>query len=142
MVFLAQGDTTSLAVYKDVARRECDMPEKDLNQRFKDTQKMEFVARSWHLRGEELGRFLRENGVYSVELDSWREQMSDGLKHNKPLSRSEKKILENRIKLLERELQQANAVIDLQKKVQGLFAENEDKNTASTSDPKLSKSSK
>jgi hypothetical protein len=118
------------------------MSEKDMNQRFTDSRKMEFVVKSWKLKGEELGRFLRENGIYSVELESWREQMSDGLKNEKPMFRGQKKILENRIRLLERELQQANAVIDLQKKVQNLFAEKEDNVTASASDQKSLKQSK
>ena len=114
------------------------MSEKDLNQRFKITEKMKFVAKSWNLKGEELGRFLRRNGIHLVELNSWREQMSDGLKSGKPIFRSEKKVLENKIRLLEGELEQAKAVIELQKKVQALFVEKEDKNTATKTDSESS----
>jgi hypothetical protein len=115
------------------------MSEKDMNQRFRVARKMELVSESWHLAGKELGRFLRENGICSVELKSWREQMSDGLKNGKPIIRNEKRILENRIEALEEELRQAKVVIELQKKVQGLFAEKEAKSTALKSAKKSAK---
>ncbi len=118
------------------------MSEKDLNQRFSDYRKMDLVAKSWKLKGEQLGRFLRETGICSVELNSWREQMSDGLKDNKPIRRNYKKELDNKIRLLERELQAAKAVIELQKKVQNLHAENEDKNTISPLEQKSLATSK
>lgn len=112
------------------------MSVKDLRQRFSTSEKMELVGESWNLSGQERGRFLRKTGIHSVELNSWRKQMEDGLKGGKSLDRGTKKTLESRIKLLEKELQEARALIELQKKVQDLFAEKEDKNTVQKKDPK------
>ena len=119
------------------------MPEKDLNQRFPTKKKMALVARSWGLKGRELGRFLRKNGISSPELMSWREQMKDGMDDGKPLSRSYRRELQQKIESLEKQLRQAHGIIELQKKVQEIRAESAAKRlqekTAKKSSKKLKK---
>ena len=118
------------------------MSEKDLVQRFRDTQKMNFVVESWDLRGEDLGRFLRENGLSSIEIMTWRDQMGEGLEEGKPLDKSVKKSLENRIKLLEEENRQLRVLNELQKKAQKLIEVHEAKSLEKRSGKTSSSSSK
>ena len=99
------------------------MPEKDLIQRFDTHQRMTMVADSWRLRGEDLGRFLRKNGISSPELESWRTQMKEGLDKGKPLARSYKRELEAKIERLKKELEKARAINELQKKAQKIWEE-------------------
>ena len=100
------------------------------------------VAKSWSLKGEDLGRFLRENGISSVELESWRQQMQDGMDDNKPLEPSTKKRLEQRIRLLEEELKRAQGIIELQKKAQKILAEEEARKAVAKLEKNSSKRSK
>lgn len=116
------------------------MPEKDLTQRFSTKRRVAMVVESWNLSGEDLGRFLRKHGISSAELLSWREQMCDGLEEDKPLNRQLRKSLEQRIALLEKELEKARLQIELQKKVQNLVKDAEEKSTTPNSVPKSSKS--
>jgi hypothetical protein len=115
------------------------MPEKDLTQRFVTKQKMRFVAQSWSLKGEELGRFLRRNGISFPELLSWREQMKDGMDDGKPLSRSYRRELQMKIDSLEKQLRQAHGIIELQKKVQEIRTEAAAKKLQKKSEKKFSK---
>jgi transposase-like protein len=118
------------------------MSEKDLVQRFKLIEKMRLVAESWHLRGENLGSFLRRNGISSPELLAWRSQMKDGLEEGLPVVRSEKKRYEAKIKRLEEEVRQLRVLNDLQKKAQILLEQEEARNTAKSLEKKSSRSPK
>lgn len=113
------------------------MPEKDLIQRFNTHARMTLVSRSWDLKDEKLGHFLRKNGISSSELYSWRAQMKDGLEDGKPICRSVQKNLELKVLLLERELHEAKLLLEIQKKVQSAVdLENVVENTPPLLDPK------
>jgi len=118
------------------------MSEMNARVRFRTSQQMAMVAGSWGLKGEELGRFLRENGISSVELEGWKEQMKDGMDDGKPLDRQTKKTLLQRIALLEKELLRAQGMLVLQKKAQEIWAEDEAIKTAAKAAKSLSKQSK
>jgi transposase-like protein len=118
------------------------MSEKDLNQRFKLVHKMRLVAQSWDLRDEELGRFLRSNGISSPELMAWRDQMQEGLEEGLPVPRSEKRRYKAQIARLEEEVRQLRAVNEIQKKVQVLLEQEKVKSTAEKSERKSVRSSK
>jgi hypothetical protein len=118
------------------------MSEMNSRQRFRTTQQMAMVAKSWDLKGEHLGRFLRENGISSVELESWRGQMKDGMDDGKPLDRGTRKRLEQRIQLLEAELKRALGIIELQKKAQKIWEEDEARKVAVNPAASSSKPSK
>ncbi|MGZ3792891.1 MAG: transposase [Bdellovibrio sp.] len=112
------------------------MSEKELNQRFSKNVKLRMVAETFGLKGEELGRYLRRNGISSCELRDWREQMTDSLDEGRPVARSEKKSLNSKIKLLEnevanlqRELNEARLLLDIQKKVQVILEDEKEENT-------------
>ncbi len=78
---------------------------------------------------ESRGRFLRERGLYSVEIQRWREEMLAGLKR-KPNRKDPK---DQRIKELERELHRKEkalaetaALLTLKKTAQQIWGDSED----------------
>ena len=94
---------------------------------------MNLVFQSWGLKGEELGAFLRKYGIYKAELEAWREQMKNGLEDEKAMPRATRQYYREKIKKLEKELEEARAVIEAQKKVQNLLEE-EDESTPQKSE--------
>jgi len=78
---------------------------------------------------ESRGRFLRENGLYSVEIRRWREEMLAAL--NRKPNRKDPK--DQRIKELERELRRKEkalaetaALLTLKKTAQQIWGDSED----------------
>ncbi len=78
---------------------------------------------------ESRGRFFRERGLYSVEIQRWREEMLAGLKR-KPNRKDPK---DQRIKELERELRRKEkalaetaALLTLKKTAQQIWGDSED----------------
>lgn len=75
---------------------------------------------------ESRGEFLRENGLYSASITKWRKQLSDkqlsraNTKSTKLESMHNKVVREN--SSLKKKLAQAEAIIDLQKKVSELLS--------------------
>jgi hypothetical protein len=102
---------------------------------------MLLVVKSWGLWGYPLGAFLRSNGIHSLELKEWRNQMSDGLSANIMMNVNTKKSYQKRIAKLEKELKGALAVIELQKEVQN-FMEGAEQSTNKTPAASSSKQSK
>ncbi len=80
-------------------------------------KKMNLMYKAWNLQGEELGKFLRENGIYSEDLRIWKDQMKDGLERQVKMTGSARREYRDQVKQLKEELAQANAVIEFQKKV-------------------------
>lgn len=85
--------------------------------------KLRLVAESWNLTGDKLGQFLRRNGLHSHDLATWKEQMAMGIDGEKSLYTEERKAYKTKIQKLEKELQEARAIIELQKKVKKLKLE-------------------
>jgi hypothetical protein len=98
---------------------------------------MNFVGDSWRLKGEDLGRFMRNHGISCPELDSWKEQMKAGLDMNKPFGRSERAEYQLKIKQLEKKLQHAELLLEFQKKAKEMrlvrVVESSKKRSAKTS---------
>ena len=115
---------------------------RELRLRFRTSQQMAMVAQSWGLAGEDLGRYLRKNGISSSELKSWREQMKDGMDDGRPMDRLAKKKLNRRIEELEKELNTANGIIELQKKAQKIWEKDAVEKAQGKSEPSSSKQSK
>lgn len=109
------------------------MSNKFVKQRWKISQKLRFVAESWHLKGEVLGRYLRNKGIHSHDLKIWKEQMAMGIDSEKPVYSEERRHYKSKINRLEKELEEARAIIELQKKVKKLMSEGEEKKPKSES---------
>ena len=92
-------------------------PNKDL--KWTSKQKLEAVFKFDTLNDLEKGAFLREYGIYSEQLDRWKQEMLNGLEHPKTATDKE-------IKLLKKEVNEKKVLLELQKKVQHLLKD-EDK---------------
>ncbi len=96
-------------------------------------EKLRVLGESARLTDEELGAFLRSEGVHEATLREWREAAAAALAST-PKKRSHKKSPEaKRIKELERELHRKDkalaemaALITLQKKVQAIWGDGAD----------------
>lgn len=78
---------------------------------------------------QEKGRFLREHGLYSIDIERWREEMLEALNHKT----SSKDPKNQRIKKLERELDRKEkalaetaALLALKKKADAIWGEQEE----------------
>jgi len=111
-----------------------------IKQRWQTFQKLRFVAESWHLEGQSLGAYLRSNGIHSTDIETWRIMMAAGLDENKPLLREERSQYEKRIKSLEAELAQANAILAIQKKSE-LIVHGEERSTLESNEINCANSS-
>ena len=89
-------------------------------------ERLRAVTEAGRLAGEELGQFLRREGLHEETLEEWREAALDALQPSRPRGRgSDKKRLAKLEKELARKdkaLAAANAVVDLQKKVHAILA--------------------
>lgn len=101
------------------------MSKKFLKQRWRTSEKLRFIAESWHLKDEALGRFLRQKGLHTHDLKTWKEQMAMGIDGDKPVYLEERRWYKAKIKKLEKELKEAQIIIELQKKVKKLRLEAE-----------------
>ena len=104
-------------------------------------EKFRIVMEAARLSDEELGAFLRREGVHESHLQSWRTEMLEAFKSaaQPPRGRRRSAADTKRIKALERELKRKDkalaetaALLVLQKKVQALW-EDEDNGTSGSS---------
>jgi transposase-like protein len=86
-------------------------------------EKLQTVTEAAQLGSEELGRFLREKGVHEAQLQQWRERIARALQPGVvPPSQAEQK----RIRKLEKRLREAEALLELAKKVHELWGDKDD----------------
>jgi len=96
-------------------------------------QKMQAVLESSQLTEEDLGAFLRKNGLHESDLKQWRLDMLGGLQGSKPKKKSKGKSAEaKRIRQLEKEvnrkdkaLAETAALLVLKKKAQAIWGDEE-----------------
>ena len=102
---------------------------------FTSTEKFKLVLESAALNEQEKGEFCRRNGVFPEQLSAWRTACEDANEH---LPRREEqaklkgairqnKILESELRRKDKALAEAAALLILQKKVQEIWMEDEDK---------------
>jgi hypothetical protein len=92
--------------------------------------KLRLVLEAGRLSDDELGAFLRREGLHEAELDEWRDTMLSSLK---PPTKTARSADARRVRELERELRrkdkalaEAAALLVLQKKVQALWGDEDD----------------
>lgn len=93
-------------------------------------QKLQMVQQYDGLGDEEArGRFLREHGLYSVDIERWREEMLQALK-KKPNKKDPKdrriKDLEGELRRKEKALAETAALLALKKTAQDIWGDSED----------------
>jgi transposase len=103
-------------------------------------EKLQIVLEAAKLSDAELGSFLREKGVFEIELLEWREMALAGLNREpavRPATPAEVKRareLERELRRKDKALAEAAALIVLKKKVQALWGDEDD-----DTDPKSDK---
>ena len=94
--------------------------------------KLRILTETGTLSGEELGAFLRREGVHEADLERWRESSLEGLSGDvvakSQADRANKKVakLEKELRRKDKALAEAAALLVLQKKVQALWGDEED----------------
>jgi transposase-like protein len=94
-------------------------------------EKLVLVLEGSRLGDEELGEFLRRNGLHEVDLARWREEALAGLgnrRQAKPRGTEVKRIreLEKELRRKDKALAEAAALLVLQKKVQAIWGDGDD----------------
>jgi transposase-like protein len=128
---------TTLSHWKRQAGKLADMSKKDSedrggrpDERTAD-EKLQLVLEASLLTDEELGEFLRRNGLHEADLERWREDALAGLSDRRQERRHEgdsKRIreLEREIRRKDKALAEAAALLVLQKKVQAIWGGGDD----------------
>ena len=113
-----------------------EVPEKPVRRKFTAEYKLSILAEADRCtKPGEIGALLRREGLYSSVLSTWRRNRRDGtLGALSPKKRGPKVVknpladevarLEREVERLKRKLQQAETIIDVQKKVSGLLGIN------------------
>ena len=111
--------------------------EKRTRRTFTAAEKLRILGEADAAERGQLGEVLRRNGVYSSHLVAWRKQLklvgTDGMSPQKPgrkAQRDNKDVriaeLEKKLARAEKDLRISKGVIELQKKVAALFADEKD----------------
>jgi transposase len=94
-------------------------------------EKYDALLEAAKLTGEDLGKWLRENGLRSEHIEIWQQEMKTNLNQQK--KNTELKDAKQRIKELERELRrkdkalaEMSALVVLKKKLEALWGDEED----------------
>ena len=126
----SSSETNNQSVTNKVANPEV-KPRKD-RRSFTATYKLKLLDELDRcLKPGEIGSVLRREGLYSSQISDWRRQRTEGLLSALNKARGRKKIapdqsekvssLEKEIAELKNKLEQAEAIIDVQKKVSEIF---------------------
>ena len=92
-------------------------------------QKLEAVIEYERLDEEERGRYLRGKGLYSVDVERWREEIEQALekKPNKKDPKDQRiRQLEGELRRKEKALAETAALLVLKKKAQNIWGDSED----------------
>lgn len=94
--------------------------------------RLRVVLEAGRLSGDELGAFLRREGLHEETLAIWRDEAlsalssSRGIGEQSTKDRKRVEALERQLARKERELDAANALLDLSKKVRALWGDGDD----------------
>ena len=83
--------------------------------------KFGLVCRSFGLVDPELGQFVRSNGVYSSDLNRWKDQMKLALESETEMTANARRQHRQELDRLRKALNEANAIIEAQKKILNLL---------------------
>jgi transposase len=99
-----------------------------LPERWRVEEKARIVAEAGALEGEELGAYLRREGVHPDQLAAWRRALADGYDQDKATKR-EISQLKRELRRKDRALAEAAALAVLKKKLSVLWEEEGDDTT-------------
>jgi transposase len=115
------------------------------------SQKLKALLESQHLKDDELGAYLRKHGLFYSNLAQWKAEILDDMKKSKPQNPAATKEaqylrkireLEAELKMKERALKEATALINLKKKAELIWPVIEEEKPAENTEKRPSDSSK
>lgn len=113
-------------------KKDREVPESDVRRKERSAEeKMRLVVEARGLSEDELGAFLRREGLHEADLEQWRDAMLCGLKPapgksaRSPEARRMRE-LEKELRRKDKALAEAAALLVLQKKVQALWGDEDD----------------
>jgi transposase len=136
---MSQAKVTKISSSKAVPKETTDATEPSARRRvWTSKQKLQVIAQIDLLKknGADVGAFIRKQGLYSSTVSLWRKQRNDGLlgvesKKRGPKSKVTPEMME--IHRLQKEnekllksLTQAQKIIEIQKKIAGMYLEEKD----------------
>jgi transposase len=91
-------------------------------------EKLRLLLAAKVLPDSELGEFLRREGLREGDLERWEQEATEGLKSAAVGQATERQLheMEQRFRKTEKRLREAEALLDLQKKVQALWGAADD----------------
>lgn len=91
-------------------------------------EKLRLVAAANELSDQALGEFLRREGVHEDELAQWRDSMTWALQSSaeRIADRVQSRTLARALRVKNKELKEARALLELQKKVQAMWGDEGD----------------
>jgi hypothetical protein len=91
-------------------------------------EKLRLLLKARALADEQLGEFLRREGIREGDLERWEQEALGGLQRGPSDAGKSRQIreLERRVHKSEKRLKEANALLELQKKVQALWGDEDD----------------
>lgn len=118
-----QGDSVSSSATLLVGATDNQVKAKKPKRRFTTRYKLDILARYEMLSIGERGAFLRSEGLHSARLSTWRKQRDRGELQSSPEKKSHRHTqqLQRENAQLKKKLAQAEAIIELQKKVSELL---------------------
>jgi len=107
--------------------------DKKTTKRWTTEEKLRIITEASALSDDELGAFLRREGVHGSQLEQWREAVHEAFGKQSPKARRRTNADRKRIRALERELNrkekalaEAAALIWLKKKAQAIWGDEDD----------------
>jgi len=99
-------------------------------------EKLRLAMEAERLSEDELGEFMRREGVNEEELDAWRDSLLWAMQSSKQRMADRKQVrtLERKLRKQEKLLNEANVLLELQKKVQAMWTDDKEDGTAPKSD--------
>jgi transposase-like protein len=91
-------------------------------------ERLRVVMEASRLRDEELGAFLRREGIHEATLAEWKAAVLDALGPQKKVSSDSKRVreLEKQLRRKDKALAETAALLVLQKKVQAIWGDEDD----------------
>jgi transposase len=91
-------------------------------------ERLRFVMEASRLRNEELGAFLRREGIHEATLAEWKASVLEALGPQKRVSADSKRVreLEKQLRRKDKALAETAALLVLQKKVQAIWGDEDD----------------
>jgi transposase-like protein len=136
---MSQAKVTKISSSKALPKEATDASEPSARRRvWTPKQKLEVIAQIDMLKknGADVGVFIRKQGLYASTVSLWRKQRNEGLlgvegKKRGPKTAVTPEMVENQrlqreVERLSKSLAQAQKIIEIQKKVAGMYLEEND----------------